>query len=192
MKVEIKNTYGTWREIADAARTTIGMEAGEGEPKSSWKKRMLLAEHSPIRKLKISAKFTGLLSWVSVHFVRHKHGIEHWVQSQRTDRTGRDRNELPQSELVDHEFEANAQAIINISRKRLCSLASPETRIAWSLFLAHIEKNNPELAVISVPDCIYRGHCYEYSSCGYHHTEDFKERLADYRAGVNEQVLGES
>ena len=63
-----------------------------------------------------------------MHFVRHKHGIEHWISTRRTDRTGIDRNELRQDELVTHEFEANAQAIINISRKRMCFQASKETR----------------------------------------------------------------
>ena len=49
MRVELK-ILGTWRDVANAARTTIGQEAGEGEPSSKWKRRMLLAEHSPIRK----------------------------------------------------------------------------------------------------------------------------------------------
>lgn len=52
---------------------------------------MLLAEHSPIRKLIISWKWYDLLSWVSVHLVRHKFGVDHWVRTQRTDRTGIDR-----------------------------------------------------------------------------------------------------
>lgn len=140
MQVKLLDIKGTWRSIADAARTTIGKDAGEGEPSSSWKRRMLLCEHSPIRKLIIGWKWTNLLSWVSVHFVRHKFGIEHWVRSQRTDRTGIERNELKQSELIEHEAEANAQAIINISRKRLCVQASEETRIAWVRFLDELDK----------------------------------------------------
>ena len=117
MNVKILETKGTWRSIADSARTTIGLEEGTKEPTTMWKKRMLLAEHSPIRKLIISWKWYDLMYWVSVHFVRHKFGIEHFVRSQRTDRTGINRNDLLQSELVEHECEANAQEIINISRK---------------------------------------------------------------------------
>ena len=67
MRVKLLDIKGTWRSIADSARTTIGMDAGKKEPSSNWKRRMLLAEHSPIRKLIISWKWYDLLSWVSVH-----------------------------------------------------------------------------------------------------------------------------
>jgi hypothetical protein len=67
MKVLLKGIKGTWREIADAARTTIHMEGGTKEPSSKWKKNILLAEHSPIRKLHIDWKWYGLKSWISVH-----------------------------------------------------------------------------------------------------------------------------
>ena len=50
-RIAFLKTKGTWREVADAARTTIRQSEGEGEPSSRWKKRILLAEHSPIRKL---------------------------------------------------------------------------------------------------------------------------------------------
>lgn len=182
----LKNAYGTWRDVADRARTTIGKEAGEGEPSSEWKRRMLLCEHSPIRQLSFTVRLSNLLSWVSVHFVRHKYGVEHWVSSQRTDRTGIDRNELKQSELVTHEMMLNPQSIINISRKRLCNLASFETRQAWHSVLNEIAIVQPQLYVVCVPDCIYRGHCYEYKSCGFHKTTAYKNQLTDYRKGINE------
>lgn len=185
MKVNLLDVKGTWRSIADAARTTIGMDAGDGEPSASWKRRILLAEHSPIRKLHISWVWQDIKSWVSVHFVRHKFGIEHWVQSQRTDRTGVDRNKLPQSTLVNHECEANAQAIINISRKRLCNQASVDTQFAWMKFLSELKNIQPELFSVCVPDCVYRGWCYEYKSCGYHLTDEFNEKLNEYRKNIN-------
>lgn len=188
MKVNIFKTFGNWRDVADAARTTISLEAGEGEPSSLWKKRMLLAEHSPIRKLQINWKWRELKYWVSVHFVRHKFGIEHWVSSQRPDR-GRtvNRDEVPQSAFVEHECLANSQAIINISRKRSCNNAMPETRIAWKAFIAKLAQIEPELSDVCVPDCIYRGWCYEYNSCGYHLTKEFEARLNEYRRGINEK-----
>jgi len=186
MKIKFKGTKGTWREVADAARTTIHMEEGQLGPSSHWIRKMLLAEHSPIRKISLKWKWLELPYWVSVHFVRHKIGIEHWVRTQRTDRTGVNRNNLSQGNFVEHEAEANAQAIINISRKRLCTQASKETREAWKAFLESIKEEQPELYSVCVPDCIYRGHCYEYISCGYHKTEDFKKRLKEYRRGINE------
>jgi hypothetical protein len=146
---------------------------------------MLLCEHSPIRKLWVSWKWKGIASWVSVHIVRHKLGIEHFVKSQRTDRTGIDRHSLPQDALVDHECEANAQAIINISRKRLCvGEAAPETVKAWKEFLNSIKDKEPELYAVSVPECIYRGFCCRFNSCGYSKTEQYQRDLEEYRSGM--------
>ena len=124
---------GTWRQVADAARTTIRMEEGVKEPSSRWKKRILLAEHSPIRKLCFNWKWRDLPYWVSVHIVRHKYGIEHFVSTQRTDRTGQDRTSARQDAPVMHECFANAQEVTFISRRRMCRQASPETRAAWKL-----------------------------------------------------------
>ena len=186
MNVKIINIKGTWRGVADAARTTINMEEGEKEPSSRWKKNMLLAEHSPIRKIHVNWKWYDLKSWVSVHFCRHKIGIEHWVRSQRTDRTGIDRNNLKQSELIEHECEADAQAIINISRKRLCMQASKETGEAWLKFLNSFRDKQPELYNACVPECVYRGFCPELKSCGYYKTGNYQLELKAYREGVNE------
>ncbi|WP_160693148.1 thymidylate synthase ThyX [Clostridium sp. C2-6-12] len=185
MKVKFLGKRGSWRDVADSARTTINKEAGEKEPSSNWKRRMLLCEHSPIRQLFIKCKWYELKSWVSVHFVRHKFGIEHWVRTQREDRTGINRDELPQGSFVEHEFIATTQAMINISRKRLCNQASEETRNAWKEVLNSIKDEEPELYNVCVPDCIYRGWCYEFKSCGYHKTEAFKERLRIYRDDIN-------
>jgi hypothetical protein len=170
-----------WPKVKRSARTTISRE-GEGTyPSDSWKKNILLAEHSPIRKIKVSWKWTGLKSWVSVHFVRHWLGILHWVTTQRVDRTGVDRNKSPQDTPVEHECEANAQALINISRRRLCSQASPETRKAWKEVKTEIEKVDPILASVMVKECIYRGFCPELYPCGYSETEAYKKELAEYR-----------
>ena len=172
----------SWRDVADAARTTIHLDGGEGEPSPRWKKRILLAEHSPIRKITISWKWTNLPSWVSVHFVRHKFGIEHFVSTQRTDRTGADRSLSPQNAPVDHECFANAQAVMFISRRRLCSQASPETRAAWKLVVDALREIQPELAACCVPECVYRGFCPEFKSCGYAQSPAFPEALAAYRS----------
>ena len=170
-----------WPKVKRSARTTISRE-GEGTyPSDSWKKNILLAEHSPIRKIKFSWKWTGLKSWVSVHFVRHWLGILHWVTTQRVDRTGVDRDKSPQDTPVEHECEANAQALINISRKRLCTQASPETRKAWQEVKTEVEKNDPILASVMVKECIYRGFCPELYPCGYSETEVYKRELEEYR-----------
>ena len=140
-----------------------------------------MSEHSPIRQLIIKAKWYDLMYWVSVHNSRHKIGIEHFVRTQRTDRTNVDRNLLPQNSLVEHEIEANAQAIINISKKRLCNMASLETRQAWKAFLDSFKEVEPELYSVCVPDCIYRGFCAEFKGCQFDKTDTYIKQLDEYR-----------
>jgi hypothetical protein len=185
MKVESVEVKGSWREVADAARTTIGMDKGEKDPSSAWKRKMLLSEHSPIRQLSVKWKWKSLKYWVSVHFVRHKIGIEHFVSTQRTDRTGKNRDKSFQSAPVTHECIADAQAIINISRKRLCLLASQETTSAWKAFLKELKKKEPELAGVCVPECVYRGFCPEIKSCNFYQTPAFKKELEIYRHNLD-------
>ena len=146
MKIKFLKVKGTWREVADAARTTIRQDEGTKEPSSKWKKRILLAEHSPIRKLNFNWKWVDLPYWVSVHFVRHKFGIEHFVSTQRTDRTGVEREANRQDAPVMHECYANAQAVMFISRRRLCAQASAETRAAWRAVVDAIGEKEPEVA----------------------------------------------
>jgi len=181
MKAELLSGHGSWRSVADSANLTVDIEPGTKEPSDKWKMRMLLSEHSPIRKLTFDIVLHDVMSWVSVHLVRHKIGIEHFVRSQRTDRTGLDRNKLPQDSLVNHEIVLNAQALITISRKRLCNQASLETQQAWQAVIAEVEKTDFLLAHACVPDCIYRGWCYEMKSCGFHQTEAYQKALANYR-----------
>jgi len=185
IKIEFLNVKGNWREVADSARTTINLGKGKKEPSSEWKYKMLLAEHSPIRQISIHAKWINIPYWVSVHFVRHKIGIEHWVRTQRSDRTKIDRSNLPQGALVEHEILATAQSIINISRKRLCSQASKETRNAWILLLKELQKKEPEIFNACVPECVYRGWCPEYKSCGFHRSSGFTNVLLKYRKNIN-------
>ena len=173
-----------WQDIKDAAMNTINKTTGK-YPDSVWKRKLILSEHSPIRRMKFYWRWKDLKSWVSVHMVRHKIGIEHWVSTQRSDRTGVSRDELPQGALVNHACEADAQALINISRKRLCSCASPETREAWQLVREEVAKTEPELASCMVRECIYRGFCPEMFSCDYDQTEAFKKELTAYRQGIN-------
>ena len=103
------------------------------------------------------------------------------MSTQRSDRTGVNRDNSPQDTPVQHECEANAQALIFISRRRLCSQASPETRAAWREVKERIAQVDPVLSSVMVPECIYRGFCPEFHSCGYADTEEYKRALAAYR-----------
>lgn len=182
MKIAFFKHEDNWQDVKNATMNTIGKDSGV-YPDSNWKLKLLRAEHSPIRKLTFSWRWVDIPYWVSVHFCRHKIGIEHFVKTQRTDRTGTNRAELPQGAFVNHECVADAQALINISRKRLCNSASPETREAWKMVKAEVAKVEPELAKCMVRECVYRGYCPEMFPCGYDTTEAFRKELEEYRGG---------
>lgn len=181
MKVELTNIKGNYEEVANRARTTVSKGELGKEPSDKFKRKILMAEHSPIRGLIYCFKITNLKSWVATHFVRHHVGVEKWVSTQRSDRTGVPRDELPQSAEVTMEMEANAQALINMSRKRLCNQASPETREVMQAMKEEVSKRDKFLADIMVKECIYRGFCPEMNPCGYSKTEKYKEELKNYR-----------
>lgn len=181
--IDYLSSNNAWARVKACARTTVNKD-GEGlPPTSEWKRRMLLAEHSPIRRLHLSWRWHGLKTWISTHFIRHNKGIDHWVSTQRSDRTGVPRDKKPQDAAVNHECEANAQAMINISRKRLCNQAAIETRAAWREVIQRVAEVEPELASVCVPECVYRGFCPEMTPCGYAETEDYQKRLKAYRSG---------
>lgn len=186
--IDIFKHEDNWQEVKDSTMNTIGKTTGK-YPDSTWKLRLLRSEHSPIRRIKFYWRWKDLKYWVSVHLVRHKIGIEHWIATQRSDRTGIDRNELPQDAPVNHACETDAQANINISRRRLCYCASPETREAWQEVKDEVAKVEPELASSMVKECVYRnGYCPEFKSCGYVHTKAFLKELSEYQKGFEDQI----
>ena len=180
MWVEIVNYVDNWQSVKNAAMNTIGKEQGK-YPDPEWKRKILKSEHSPIRLLEFTIRIYEIPYWVSVHLVRHKIGIEHWVSTQRTDRTGICRDELTQGVLVDHTMRINAQALITISRKRLCRQASQETRSVWCAVIEALHQVEPEIAAACVPECVYRGFCPEFRSCGYCDSAAYCSALAEYR-----------
>lgn len=174
----------SWGRVLNAALRTVGKKNSNKEPSNNWKARILLAEHSPIRLLEYDWTWDNIKQWVTAHLVRHHEGCEKFVHSQRGDRRdlGIPRDELPQGSLNDMDMTANAQALINISRKRLCRCASKETREAWIQVKDAITEIDPVMASKMVPECIYRGFCPEWmSSCGYSKTKKFEEDLHKYR-----------
>ena len=170
-----------WLLVKQTALSTIWKKSNS-PPSADWRMKILASEHSPIRQLSYTWEWVNLPYWVSVHLVRHKFGIEHFVSSQRNDKQDMyDRNKAPQDSPVTHRATANAQTIMNISKKRLCNCASLETIKAWELFLESIKDVSPELYKLCVPNCIYRGGiCTEFYSCGFNKTELFKTKLQNY------------
>ena len=185
-KIKRLELVTTWKRVLNAARRTIGKNPLDKEPSDSWKAKMLLAEHSPISLLEYDSTWNQIQQWVTAHLVRHHEGCEKFVHTQRVDRNnllqGLGRDDLPQGLLNDMDMSANAQALINISRKRLCSCASKETREAWTQVKEAIAEIDPIMASKMVPECLYRGFCPEFMKpCGYSKTKKFEEDLVNYR-----------
>lgn len=196
-----------WIRVVNAARRTWGKEPINHEPSVKFKKEILLAEHSPIRLLEYDFTISDIRQWVTVHLVRHHEGCEKFVHTQRQDindeiehitktiidiftREGllkdgwRERDYLFQGQPNDMDMTCNAQAFINISRKRLCyGCPSPETRMAWEIVIEKLSEIDPILAEKCVPECVYRGFCPEKRRCcGYVNSDAYKKRLEQYRS----------
>lgn len=170
IKTKIIKIKGDWQEVLNDCRFTVGKAPLETEPTEKFKKAILIAEHSVIRDISIKWVWEGMKHWVVVHWVRHK--WEKFVRTQRTDRTGVSRDELPQSEPSDFTGEANSQALIDTMRKRLCYQASHETRESAESLKITTHEVEPEISDVMVPNCIYRGGCPEdglgLSSCSFY------------------------
>ena len=106
--------------------------------------------------------------YVSVHFVRHHIGVNHYVQTQRNDRQDNyDRRKATQDTTVSHVMSINAQELIFMSHKRLCSQASIETIVVMKEICKQVEELCPEFIGLLVPECVYRnGKCTEFYPCG--------------------------
>ena len=168
IKVEIIKhpTDEDWLFCKQCALNTIGKNSTT-LPTSEWKEKILKAEHSPIRTLWFAFKITAPYYCV-MHMVRHKIGCEHFVKSQRDDRTNNDipRAEKPQGEFIDYILYINAQELMFMARRRLCNQASSETREVMKAIVSEVLKTNPEFNNVLVPMCVYQGHCPEFTPCG--------------------------
>lgn len=125
---------------------------------------MYRCEHSPMRTQMFWVEMLGIPTFVSVHFIRHKVGVEHFVTSNRDDRGGSG-NETRWTS-VNHGMFLNAQALVNMARKRLCHKSHAETRKVMAALRESVREADPELAVHMVAECVYRGECHELKSCG--------------------------
>ena len=162
-KTDIIKIKGDWDEVASDCRSTVGKLPLGHEPSTDFKRKILIAEHSPIRDISVKWKWSEIPSWVATHWTRHK--WECFVKSQRTDRTGIDRTKLPQDAPVDFTGEANVQHLIDTMRKRLCRQASPETRRYAKDLKRALHDLQPEVSDALCPNCVYRCGCPEISPC---------------------------
>lgn len=173
-KTEILKIKGDWEEVVNDCRATVKKPPLGKEPSTDFKRRILMAEHSPIRDITVKFRWNYIPYWVAMHWKTH-----HWesrVNSQRNDRQKEyDRTKAPQDVPVDFIGDANVQNLIDTWRKRLCRQAAPETQRYAEDFKETLYEQEPEIASVLVPNCVYRGFCPEMYPCGWWDT--FATRL---------------
>ena len=181
MKIEITRVT-SWSDVLNAARFTQRKSPMSGEPSVKWKKKIIKAEHSPLRCLMFNIDFYDIPNYTMVHLVRHVHA-QPFVSTSRPDIDGKQlsREEQRKTDPVNMRLFLNAQEIINISKVRLCSKAEDKTREIWREVIKELRKTEPELANACVPSCLYRGFCPEIKSCGLANGELFLQKLINYQ-----------
>ena len=143
-----------------ACAITMGLESSKASLAALY-----ACEHSPIRTQMFWVEMQAIPSFVSVHLVRHKVGVEHFVRSLRDDRggAGGEGRDTP----VNHAMLINAAALIHMARKRLCTGSHVRTREIMQAICERMAEVDPALATCLVPECEYRGgFCHELKSCG--------------------------
>lgn len=185
MTVEVTRLT-SWTDVLNAARFTQRKPLRSGEPSENWKKKIIKAEHSPLRCLMFNIDFYDIPYYVSVHLVRHIHA-QPFVSTSRPDIDGnqKPRDEQKKSDLVNMRLFLNAQEIIHISKVRLCNKAETETKVAWAEAIKELRRIEPILANACVPNCIYKGFCPEIKSCGYDSSKNFSTTRAYYIDSLN-------
>jgi hypothetical protein len=155
-----------WYEVKRRALVTVG-KTPLLPPDEEWKMRILRARHSPIRYLRFSFLLEDLPYWVSVHMCRHVHA-QPYVRTQRNDRqSDYDRTKAPQDAPVDMMWSVNGEELITIANKRLCNLASKETKQLVKMICKAVIEVCPEFEDELVPMCVRNGGvCYEMFPCG--------------------------
>lgn len=158
-------TEADWAECKRRALKTMGFDKVKNLPEIEWKKKILKARHSPIRYLVFSFDLE-VPYWVSTHLCRHVHA-QPYIQTQRNDRQKKyDREKAPQGAMVKMTWDMEAEELMTIMNKRLCHLASPETRQVVQAMKFLVLDKCPEFEDELIPNCeLYHG-CREMQSCG--------------------------
>jgi len=159
-----------WDNALSAARFTVGKDTPKGKiPSFDWKMEMCRAEHSPIREVTYRIECHDVPRRAMSHLVRHFMGINKYVHTSRPDR-----NKNANPDTVNMAFTINAQAVIQISRERLCNTAWYETIEVWKAILSAINDIDPSVIAWCEPRCVLIGACPEPKCCGYIKTHGYK------------------
>jgi hypothetical protein len=167
LKTKFNKVIDDWTRVKNHCRTTDNKEFTDNEATDTFKKKLLISEHSPIRLLEFDWSWKGIKYWLSTEWSRHR--FEKFISSQRDDRLKDDtpRDKKTQEALVNFDGYANMQNLIDAWRKRLCYQATKEARELAEDFKSELHNTHPLESNVLVPNCIYRGGCCEFSPCGY-------------------------
>lgn len=191
MKTEFNYISDDWKRVKNHCRRTDNKDFTENEATETFKKKLLLSEHSPIRLLEFDWTWGNIKYWLSTEWSRHK--FEKFISTSRDDRYIKDgenetpfgyidvwdnltkskityapntRDDIPEKFNVNFDGYANMQNLIDAWRKRLCACADPQAVELAEDFKIELHKTHPIEADVLVPQCIYRWGCSEFSTCG--------------------------
>lgn len=158
-------TEKDWMEVKRRALKTMWKKP-KAEPDIVWKRKILLAGHSPIRYARFSFDIE-LPYWVHAEIRTHYIGNNAFVTSQRNDRQEMyDRRKAPQDAPVGMIYDMNGESVITICRKRLCVQASDAARKVIAMMRDEVYRVCPEYRGILRPPCEIYGLCHEMHPCG--------------------------
>ena len=163
MNVKLLEVSGINRAVT-CALFTVGKKKLKRDT-NGWVRDIALAEHSPIREISFWFECHDIPNFVVNHIVRHNAGFNPYVRSNRGDITGindEDINRLTPTSIM---FTVNLQALINISRKRLCRKSHQKTIEFWQKVVSAVEEECPHLVGLCMRECDYRGFCPEMNKC---------------------------
>ena len=189
MKVEVIKypTEADWMLVKKCTLVTVGKETNK-PPTEKFKRDLLKSRHSPIRELKFVFYLKDVPYWVSVHLCRHIHA-QPYVKTQRNDRQREyDRNSAPQDAPVDMMWSMDAEELITIANKRLCNLASKETRDVIKTICKKVIALCPEFEKELVPMCVRNGGvCHEIFPCGRMRNKSFAAEEINFDYGAEDE-----
>lgn len=169
MKVELVG-YPQEDDLIWCKECAIGTEGKtlKTPPDEKWLRRIAIAQHSPIRELVYRFVLTDVPYWVLMELCRHHQGCEKYVQSSRNDRQSDfDRNAARQDMPRTMRFSVNLDALINISKKRLCGMATNEMQNLVGLMCREVMRVQPWTRGLFMPACGWQGgECHEMRGCG--------------------------
>jgi len=168
MRVTFRRLIGP-EEMVPAMRATTGSDMFDSKMPSlkTWHK-MILSQHSSHRAVLYRFCCEDVPYYVHTHFVRHNQGVQFHVKSQRTEQ---DRANLPQGALINMLFDANVQALLNMSKARLCYKADDNAKslmkkVKYALIFEGDEHDKVLGKLLMKPCQWYPGLCSEPKPCG--------------------------